>query len=213
MVTIQLRQLSVPPGHRIILHNISWQEFEEILTELGENRASRLAYYQGILEIKMPLPKHEVAKVIIGDLVKIILEELEIDCECFGSTTFKRQDMNSGIEPDDSFYIKNHVQMIGKEKIDLNIDPPPDLVIEIDVTSKTQLDAYLALAVPEVWRYENDKLQINIWQDGKYIESENSPNFPDLQIAEIIPQFVEESRIIGRSPTLRKFRQWVKQFI
>jgi Uma2 family endonuclease len=211
MVTIQLRQLSVPPGHRIILHNISWQEFEEILTELGENRASRLAYYQGNLEIKMPLPKHEVAKVIIGDLVKIILEELEIDCECFGSTTFKRQDMNSGIEPDDSFYIQNHVQMIGKEKIDLNIDPPPDLVIEIDVTSKTQLDAYLALAVPEVWRYENDKLQINIWQDGKYIESKVSPNFPDLPIAEIIPQFVEESRILGRSPTLRKFRQWVKQ--
>jgi Uma2 family endonuclease len=211
MVTIQLRQLTVPPGHRIILHNISWQEFEEILTELGENRASRLAYYQGNLEIKMPLPKHEVAKVIIGDLVKIILEELEIDCECFGSTTFKRQDMNSGIEPDDSFYIQNHVQMIGKEKIDLNIDPPPDLVIEIDVTSKTQLDAYLALAVPEVWRYENDKLQINIWQDGKYIESKVSPNFPDLPIAEIIPQFVEESRILGRSPTLRKFRQWVKQ--
>ena len=211
MVTIQLRQLSVPPGHRIILHNISWQEFEEILTELGENRASRLAYYQGNLEIKMPLPKHEVAKVIIGDLVKIILEELELDCECFDSTTFKRQDMDSGIKPDDSFYIKNHLQMIGKEKIDLNIDPPPDLVIEIDVTSKTQLDAYLALAVPEVWRYEDDKLQINIWQDGKYIESEVSPNFPNLPIAEIIPQFVEESRILGRSPTLRKFRQWVKQ--
>ncbi|MTJ53652.1 Uma2 family endonuclease [Anabaena sp. UHCC 0253] len=211
MVTIQIRQLTVPPGHRIILHNISWQEFEEILTELGENRASRLAYHQGNLEIKMPLPKHEVAKVIIGDLVKIILEELEIDCECFGSTTFKRQDMNSGIEPDDSFYIKNHVQMIGKEKIDLNIDPPPDLVIEIDVTSKTQLDAYLALAVPEVWRYENDKLQINILQNGKYIESEISPNFPNLPISEIIPQFVEQSRILGRSPTLRKFRQWVKQ--
>ncbi|MTJ07889.1 Uma2 family endonuclease [Anabaena sp. UHCC 0204] len=211
MVTIQIRQLTVPPGHRIILHNISWQEFEEILTELGENRASRLAYHQGNLEIKMPLPKHEVAKVIIGDLVKIILEELEIDCECFGSTTFKRQDMNSGIEPDDSFYIQNHVQMIGKEKIDLNIDPPPDLVIEIDVTSKTQLDAYLALAVPEVWRYENDKLQINILQNGKYIESEISPNFPNLPISEIIPQFVEQSRILGRSPTLRKFRQWVKQ--
>ena len=146
-------------------------------------------------------------------MVKIILEELEIDCECFGSTTFKRQDMNSGIEPDDSFYIKNHLQMIGKEKIDLSIDPPPDLVIEIDVTSKTQLDAYLALAVPEVWRYENDKLQINIWQDGKYIESKISPKFPNLLIAEIIPQFVEESRILGRSLTLRKFRHWVKQFI
>ena len=211
MVTIQLRQLTVPPGHRIILHKISWPEFEEILTELGENRASRLAYYQGNLEIKMPLPKHEVAKVIIGDLVKIILEELEIDCECFGSTTFKCQDMNSGIEPDDSFYIQNHLQMIGKQKIDLTIDPPPDLVIEIDVTSKTQLDAYLALAVPEVWRYEDDKLQINILQNGKYIESEFSPNFPNLPILPIIPQFVQESRILGRSPTLRKFRQWTKQ--
>lgn len=155
--------------------------------------------------------KHEVAKVIIGDLVKIILEELEIDCECFGSTTFKRQDMNSGIEPDDSFYIQNHVQMIGKQKIDLTIDPPPDLVLEIDVTSKTQLDAYLALGVPEIWRYENDKLQIDILQNGKYIESEISPNFPNLPILEIIPQLVEQSRLIGRSPTLRKFRQWVKQ--
>ncbi len=155
--------------------------------------------------------KHEVAKVIIGDLVKIILEELEIDCECFGSTTFKGQDMNSGIEPDDSFYIQNHLQMIGKQKIDLTIDPPPDLVLEIDVTSKTQLDAYLALGVPEIWRYENDKLQIDILQNGKYIESEISPNFPNLPILEIIPQFVEQSRLIGRSPTLRKFRQWVKQ--
>ncbi|WP_353929293.1 Uma2 family endonuclease [Okeanomitos corallinicola TIOX110] len=212
MVTLQLRQLTVPPGHRIILHNIAWQEFEEILTELGEHRASKLAYSQGNLEIRMPLPKHEVAKVIIGDLVKIILEELEIDCESFGSTTFKREDMDSGIEPDDSFYIQNHARMIGKEKIDLTIDPPPDLVIEIDVTSKTQLNAYLALAVPEIWRYANDKLQINIFENGKYIESEISPNFPKLPIKEIIPQFVEQSRTIGRSPTLRKFRQWLKKY-
>jgi Uma2 family endonuclease len=84
-------------------------------------------------------------------------------------------------------------------------------VLEIDVTSKTQLDAYLALGVPEIWRYENDKLQIDILQNGKYIESEISPNFPNLPILEIIPQFVEQSRLIGRSPTLRKFRQWVKQ--
>jgi Uma2 family endonuclease len=119
--------------------------------------------------------------------------------------------MNIGIEPDDSFYIQNHLQMIGKQKIDLTIDPPPDLVIEIDVTSKTQLDAYLALAVPEVWRYEDDKLYINILQNGKYIESEVSPNFPNLPILPIIPQFVQESRILGRSPTLRKFRQWIKQ--
>ncbi|NEU76636.1 Uma2 family endonuclease [Hassallia byssoidea VB512170] len=206
MVTLQLRQLSVPPGHRVMFHNVNWQEFEAIIEELGDHRAARLAYSQGTLEIRMPLPKHEKAKVIIGDLVKILLEELEIDCESFGSTTFKREDMASGVEPDDSFYIQNHALMIGKER-DLTIDPPPDLAIEVDVTSKTQLDAYEALGVPELWRYVHGKLQINILNDGKYIESEISATFPNLPILEAIPQFIEQSRTVGRSPTLRAFRQ------
>ncbi|MEH2025282.1 Uma2 family endonuclease [Nostoc sp.] len=213
MITFQLRQLSVPPGHRVILHDVSWQEFEAILEELGDHRASRLAYSQGTLQIRMPLPKHEKAKVIIGDLVKILLEELEIDCETFGSTTFKGEDMAFGVEPDDSFYIQNHAQMIGKERIDLKVDPPPDLAIEVDVTSKTQLDAYEVLRVPELWRYENAKLQINILEDGKYIESEISPTFPNWRIFEAIPRFVEQSRTLGRSPTLRAFRQWVREEI
>lgn len=210
MVTLQLRQLSVPAGHRVMFHDVNWQEFEAILEELGDHRAARLAYSQGTLEIRMPLPKHEVAKVIIGDLVKILLEELEIDYESFGSTTFKCEDMAAGVEPDDSFYIQNHARMIGKERIYLKIDLPPDLAIEVDVTSKTQLDAYEALAVPELWRYEDGKLQINILQDGKYIESEISPTFPNLPVLEGIPQFVEQSRTIGTRPTLKAFRQWVR---
>ncbi|WP_017655043.1 Uma2 family endonuclease [Fortiea contorta] len=210
MVTLQLQQLSVPPGHRVMLHDVSWQEFEDILEELGDHRATRLAYSHGNLEIRMPLPKHELAKVIIGDLVKILLEELEIDCESFGSTTFKREDMTVGVEPDDSFYIQNQARMIGKERIDLKVDPPPDLVIEVDVTSKTQVDAYEALGVPELWRYEDGKLQINLLINGKYIESEISPIFPDLSVVTAIPQFVQQSRNIGRSPTLRVFRLWVR---
>ncbi|WP_423753462.1 Uma2 family endonuclease [Chlorogloeopsis fritschii] len=103
--------------------------------------------------------------------------------------------------------------MIGKERIDLRFDPPPDLVMEVDVTSKTQLDAYETLGVPEVWLYEDDKLRINILRDGKYIESEISPTFPNLPILQAIPQFVEQSRTIGRSPTLRRFRQWVREQI
>lgn len=210
MVTLRLRQLSVPPGHRVMFHNVNWQDFEAIIEELGDHRAARLAYSQGTLEIRMPLPKHEKAKVIIGDLVKILLEELEIDYESFGSTTFKREDMAGGVEPDDSFYIQNHARMIGKERIDLKIDPPPDLAIEVDVTSKTQFDAYESLGVPELWRYEDGKLQINILQDGKYIESEISPTFPNLPVLEAIPQFVEQSRTVGTRPTLKAFRQWVK---
>ena len=90
----------------------------------------------------MPLPKHEREKSLLGDLVKILLEELGLDCECFGSTTCKRQAMNFGIEPDQCFYIQNHHTMIGKDRLNLAIDPPPDLAIEVDVTSQTQVEAY-----------------------------------------------------------------------
>lgn len=213
MVTLQLRQLSVPPGHRVMLHDVSWQEFEAILEELGAHRAARLAYSQGTLEIRMPLPKHEKAKVIIGDLVKTLLDELEIDCEPFGSTTFKREDMAQGVEPDDSFYIQNYSLMVGKERIDLTIDPPPDLAIEVDVTSKTQLDAYKQLGVAELWRYDNGNLQIDIYQNGEYIKSDVSPTFPNLPILEIIPRFVEQSRLEGRSSALKAFKKWIQDNI
>jgi Uma2 family endonuclease len=211
MVQLQLRQLEVPPGQRVILQDVTWQEFEAILEELGEHRATRLAYGEGTLEIRMPLPTPEKAKVILGDLVKILLEELNIDCECFGSTTFKRQDMAQGIEPDDSFYIQNQASMIGKERVDLTIDPPPDLAIEVDITSRTQLSAYEALGVPELWRYEHHRLHISVLQDKTYVESDFSPTFPKLPIIEIISQYVEQSRTLGRSSALRAFRQWVKE--
>ncbi len=211
MVQLQLRQLEVPPGQRVILLGVIWQEFEAILEELGEHRATRLAYSEGTLEMRMPLPEHEKAKVILGDLVKILLEELGIDCECFGSTTFKRQDMAQGIEPDDSFYIRNYASMIGKERIDLTVDPPPDLAIEVDVTSRTQLSAYEALGVPELWRYQYRRLQISVLQDGKYVEFDFSPTFPKLPIIDIISQYVEQGRTQGRSAALKAFRQWARK--
>jgi Uma2 family endonuclease len=161
----------------------------------------------------MPLPEHEVNKEIIGDMVKILLDELEMDRECFGSTTFKRNDMAHGIEPDNCFYIQNHALMIGKTRIDLTIDPPLDLAIEIDVTSKTQLSAYEALKVPELWCYVDRKLQINVLRDGEYIQAETSSIFPDLSAIAGITKFVEMSRTEGTSPALRAFRQWVRERI
>ncbi|MBW4515519.1 MAG: Uma2 family endonuclease [Timaviella obliquedivisa GSE-PSE-MK23-08B] len=212
MVTLQLRQIDVPPGHRVLFKDVSWQEFEEILEELGDRRASRLAYSKGMLEIRMPLPKHEKAKAIIGDLVKILLEETETDCENFASSTFKRKDIAQGIEPDDCFYIQNYAQMIGKDRVDLSLDPPPDLAIEVDVTSRTQLDAYQTLGVPELWRYEEGNLRIDVLADGKYVESQVSPTFPNFPVP-VIVQFVEQSLSAGRSATLRAFRQWVREHL
>ncbi|MBF1999090.1 MAG: Uma2 family endonuclease [Synechococcales cyanobacterium M58_A2018_015] len=210
MVTLQLRQLTVPPGQRLLIHDLDWPEFEAILDELGEKRASRIAYSDGTLEIRMPLPKHEREKSIIGDIIKILLEELEIDCECFGSTTFKRQEMNYGIEPDECFYIRNHQAMIGKDRLDLSVDPPPDLAIEVDVTSKTQLEAYTRLGVPELWVYEGTELKIYILQAGQYQVFATSPTFPDLPIVVWVSEVLEQSRELGRSPALRAFRQKIR---
>jgi Uma2 family endonuclease len=213
MVTLQIRQLSVPPGQRLLVADLDWQDFEAILEELGNQRSTRLAYYQGTLEITMPTPEHEVDKELIGDMVKILLEELAIDCECFGSTTFKRQAMASGIEPDQCFYIQNHQAMRGKKRIDLTVDPPPDLAIEVDVTSKTQLDAYRSLGVPELWRYENNRLQINILQGSQYQESQISPTFPNLPVVDLISEAIEQSAAIGRSPALRAFRNKIREIV
>ncbi|MEQ8972429.1 MAG: Uma2 family endonuclease [Coleofasciculus sp. C1-SOL-03] len=212
MITLQLRQLDVPPGQRLLIRNLDWQQFERILVELGETRSSRIAYSHSILEIRMPTPEHEVDKELIGDLVKILLDELEIDCECFGSTTFKQETMDSGIEPDQCFYIQNQAQMRGKRRIDLTIDPPPDLAIEVDVTSKTQIDAYTALGVAELWRYEKNQLNIYTLQAGQYQRVEISPTFPTLPILNLVTQVLEQSIAIGRSAALRAFRQQIKAF-
>ncbi len=213
MVTLQLRQVVVYPGEKINLHDVDWVEFEAILAELGERRASRIAYFDRTLEIRMPLPKHEKAKVLIGDMVKIILEELDIEAECFGSTTFKRKDLGVGVEPDDCFYIQNAERMIGVERLDLTIDPAPDLAIEVDVTSKTGLEVYRQLGVPEVWRFEEGELRISVLENSVYQDSETSLQFPNFDIIQSISQFITLSKTDGRSKTLKAFRVWVRSVI
>ncbi|UKO99060.1 Uma2 family endonuclease [Nostoc sp. UHCC 0870] len=210
---LELKRIYVPPGQKVLLRDVTWQELETILEDLGEHRAARIAYDRGMLEIMSPLPEHEDNKEIISDLVKALLEELEVEFRCLGSTTFKNQFMAQGIEPDQCFYIKNESKIRGKKRLDLKVDPPPDLALEIDITSRTHLNIYQSLKVPEVWQFEKDKLQINILQNGVYIESKNSLNFPQLPLIDVITQYLEQSKIMGRNTTLKNFRIWVIQQI
>lgn len=209
---IELKQLIIPPGNVLQLKDISWQIFEQILEELGESRAARVSYSKGSLEIMSPLPEHEDDKGIIGDFVKAILEEIDIEFRDLGSTTFKNQIMAEGLEPDTCFYIQNEAAIRGKKKIDLTIDPPPDLAIEIDITSRTAFTNYENLGVPELWRYNGQRLQIYLLQDGKYIESENSRIFDRLsQLPETIHRYLEDSKVVGRNATMKAFRNWVRE--
>lgn len=209
MMLLELKRIHVPPGQRVLLENVTWKELETIIAELGEHRAARIAYDRGILEIISPLAEHQFDKEIISDLVKALLEELNIEFRCLGSTTFKNQFMAQGIEPDQCFYIKNEAVIRGKKRLDLTIDPPPDLALEIDITSRTHLNIYQGLKVPEVWRFENGILQINLLQNGVYVESKSSLNFPNLPLIEVIPESLQKSRTIGRNATLKAFKNWV----
>ncbi|ACC82165.1 Uma2 family endonuclease [Nostoc punctiforme] len=207
---LKLQQIIVKPGQQMLLKDISWQQLENILEEMGERRAARISYSHGWLEIMVPLPEHEKDKELIGDLVKILLEILQIDFEPFGSTTLKNERMRQAVEPDTSFYIQNQAAVIGKNRIDLTIDPPPDLAIEIDITSRTRFKNYEILGVPELWRHTQQGLEIFLLKEGKYIKSESSPNFPDIPIVELVNKYVQQCLTIGRSQAMRNFRDWVK---
>lgn len=208
---LALEQITVPPGHQLLLKNVSWQQFQDILQNLGESRSARLSYSQGTLEIMTPLPEHEDNKVVIGDFVKAILEEMDIEFRSLGSTTFENEAMRQAVEPDDCFYIQNEAQIRGKKRLNLEIDPPPELVIEIDITSRTRFNNYQELGVAELWRYNGKKIEINILQSGRYVQSQTSLNFPNLPIADVLHNFVEQSKVRGRNVTMKAFRAGVRE--
>ncbi|MCZ0900208.1 Uma2 family endonuclease, partial [Microcoleus sp. HI-ES] len=208
---LELRQIKIQPGQQLLVEDVNWQQFESILAELGERRASRLSYSNGRLEIMVPLPEHEKAKEIIGDMVKILLETRQIAFESLGSTTLKNERMSQAVEPDTCFYIQNQAAVIGKNRLDMSVDPPPDLAIEIDLTSRTQLDNYQILGVPELWRYARRGLQINVLQTEQYIESDVSPTFPNIPIVELVNQYTQQSQVAGRTPAIQAFKNWVRE--
>ena len=195
-------QITLTPGSVVTIPNITWIEFESILEELGEKRSARVAYSKETLEIMVPLPEHEKPTDLISDIVKILLKSAGKKYEPFGSTTFKREGA-AGIEPDASFYILNYQRMIGRRRL-LPNDPPPDLAIEADVTSLTTIDAYLAIGVPEIWVYAIGRLRIYLLQDGGYVESDISPNFPEIAIAQIIPATIERAWLVGNCQALEE---------
>ncbi|MDI9641019.1 Uma2 family endonuclease, partial [Geitlerinema splendidum] len=114
VVQIPIQRLQVPPGQRVLLQDVSWEEFIAILQDLGEHRVTRIAYDDGLLEIMSPLPEHEYFKETLGDAIKDIAETLELNYESYGSTTWRQQAKQAGLEPDNCFYFQNEARVRGK---------------------------------------------------------------------------------------------------
>ncbi|MEH2301687.1 MAG: Uma2 family endonuclease [Nostoc sp.] len=201
------------PTEIIHLSAISWQTYENLLTELSASRRLRLTYNRGTLEIMVPSPEHERYKEMVGRFVETLAEELEVRIDCLGSTTFKRSQL-SGAEPDKCFDLENINVIGGKNRIDLTQDPPPDLVVEIDITSssKNRFEVYANKGVPEIWQYDGNYFSINVLQNQKYISVERSLAFPILPLTEI-SNFLEQVGEKDYLELVKEFRKWVKSQI
>lgn len=198
--------------HLVLLHPVSWETFNQLLAELGDQRNKRLAYYQGTLEIMSPLGKHENSNRFIESLISVIADELNLNIKKFGSLTLNSQ--QQGVEPDSCYYIKNEFRVRSQQNIDLEIDPPPDLVLEVDMTSGSlnKLPIYANFRVPEFWQYDGEKLTVFLLEEASntYQEVNQSKLFPFLDFKQI-PQLIQHSLEIGETATLKQFRQWVRE--
>ena len=198
----------------ILLKNISWKTYESLLNELTQQGGIRLTYDRGNLEIMTPLAPHEKYKKILGRFVESVSDELNVEICSLGSLTCRREDLARGLEPDQCYYIQNENVVWDKEQIDLNQDPPPDLVVEIDVTSSSidRLSLYASLGVPEVWRYDGNRLIIYQLEAQEYVERTVSPTFPFLSQVEML-RFWELRRTTKENALIRLFREWVRSQI
>ncbi|MEB3217494.1 MAG: Uma2 family endonuclease [Nostocales cyanobacterium 94392] len=199
---------------RTVLHNISWETFETLLNETGEDRASQFAYDGSTLEIMTPLFEHENPKINFDRFIFILAEEINIEIKSAGSTTLKRKIVRKGIEPDNCYYIQNELAVRGRETLDLTISPAPDLAIEIDITSSSvnKFDIYSGLEVNELWRYDGKNLKFYQLLEEEYVECEFSIAFPFVSVKDM-SIFIEQSKIMGEIALLKSFRDWVQKNI
>ena len=198
---------------RILIRNVSWQTYEALLTDAGDHSAARLTFHSGDLEIMSPGPRHDRFKHRVGRLVVALAEELDIPIEGCGSMTIRRGDLARGLEPDEAFYITNEPLIRGKLDLDFDVDPPPDLAIEIDIThsSVDRFGIYAALGIPEVWQFDGAILRVfRLEPDGRYEPSTISPSFTSLPLGEFAA-FIDPRPGEALTTWSKRFRAWVRE--
>jgi Uma2 family endonuclease len=207
MVTIQS-----PAEERTVLYHISWDTYQSIVRDHEDSSAPRFSYDRGTLEIMSPLPIHERYSRMLDLFVSIVSEEIGEEAYGLGSTTFSREDLQRGFEPDSCFYLENIEKVRGKERLDLRVDPPPDLVIEIDIThsSLDKLGLYRQLGVREVWRYDRRRLEMLRLSDEGYARVTQSECIPAIQ-SRPLEALLRDAAGMDDTAWMRRVRAWVRQ--
>ncbi len=198
-----------PPEERVLLHDVSWETYERLLVGQQDKSTPRQTYDRGALEIASPSGEHEEINDLIKQLVFVLAEESGLEFRSFGSKTFKRADLQKSFEPDSCFYIQSLNRISGISDPDLSIQPPPDLVVEIDIThpSLDKLPIYAKVGIPEVWIYDGSRITIYLLQEGNYVACEESIALPRVT-ATNLTRFIAEARTQKRSVWVRAVREW-----
>lgn len=209
--------VSAPPvvRDRIVLDNVDWRTYTRFLNLFSERPGYRLTYDRGRLEIMSPLPEHEIDVDFLGCLVRALSGELGLTIKGGGSTTFRRRRQRRGLEPDRCYWIANEPAVRGRRQINLRVDPPPDLAIEVDVTSSSldRMSIYATLGVPEVWRLDARVLTFHsLGAKRKYKAITHSLSFPMLSPADLM-NFLALCSTQDDNRVERQFRAWVRQQI
>jgi Uma2 family endonuclease len=202
---------ALPAGSTLLLHDVSWAEYEELLAQLPDSHRFRLSYDQGTLEITTPSSRHESLKSLFAHLLAVLTEELNLNLVGLGSTTFRLPEAVRGTEPDDCYYIEHAQRIAGRDTIDPATDPPPDLVVEVDIAhpSLDKFPIYASLKVPEIWRHDGRILQVFRLTGDRYTQTQHSGLFPFLP-AEALTGIVRQGKEQGIIPMIRSFRDWVR---
>jgi Uma2 family endonuclease len=201
-------------GRRLLLDDIDWRTYSRLLRIFAARPRIRLTYDHERLEIMSPLPEHESDADMLGRMVVVLTEEMGLPIKAGRSSTFRKRRKQRGLEPDNSYWVVNEPKVRGKRKIDLKIDPPPDLAIEVDCTSSSldRMAIYAVLGVLEVWRLDDELLSFHVLrEDGSYVDS-TSRMFPCLKAVDL-PRFLSLRDRMDENAVIRQFRQWVQERI
>ncbi len=207
--TITPEKIDLPPG-TLLKFPGTMADYEQLLGQFGDRAIPRIRFRDNHILLMSPLPEHGKEIDVIADIVKALLRSQGKDWDSFHPITL-RHGKEAGLEPDACFYIDNYQAILGKRKLDLNINPPPDLAIEMDVTSFTRIEDYIRLAIPEVWIYKQGELKIYQFQGNSYLETDTSQIFPNFPVKQTIPQYVSRAWEVGSSVALREFNQRLSQ--
>jgi Uma2 family endonuclease len=209
-IATPISQIKLAPGSAMAIAGLSWKTYEAVLQELGSDRPTRTAYDRGVLEIRMPGEPHEVINRLLAKIITLLAVELGMEANDFGSVTLNRQELDRGIEPDTCFYIQNAAKGQGLAG-NVSADVPPDLTLEVDIASSSasKMVIYQAMGVPEIWLYQQNRLGIQILQDGQYRNAINSRALPMISI-EQLNQWIELRKTETDSTVLRVVQQFCR---